>query len=183
VVDIAANDKTYDGSANATVNLSDKRVSGDVFEIHYDTALFDDQHVGAGKTVTVSGISLLGIDASNYTVNNLATDLADISARSLTVAIVANDKTYDGTAKATVTLSDDRVVGDILNVSYDTALFPNKHVGADKSVTVSGIAISGTDAGNYIVNSSATDLADITARPLTVSIAALAWSTVKIQTR
>src|SRR5437660_5496521 len=47
--------------------------------------------------------------------------------------------------------------------------FANKNVGAAKTVSVSGIAISGTDAANYSANTTASTTADITVRSLTVS--------------
>src|SRR5262249_57439052 len=84
------------------------------------------------------------------------------SRRDLQVSYSADSKTYDGTATATVHESDDRVSGDVVTVSYSTALFSDKNVGTGKTVTVSGIGISSTDAGNYhLVNSSATATATI----------------------
>jgi len=42
-----------------------------------------------------------------------------------------------------VTLSDDRVAGDVFTDSYTSATFNNKNVGTGKPVSVSGISISG----------------------------------------
>ena len=39
--------------------------------------------------------------------------------------------------------------GDVLTTSYTTATLADKNVGTGKAVSVSRIAISGTDAGNY----------------------------------
>ena len=58
---------------------------------------------------------------------------------------------------------------DVLSVT-GTASFANKNVGTGKTVTASSISLSGTDAGNYTVNTSATDTADITTRTLTVNL-------------
>ena len=66
------------------------------------------------------------------------------------------NKVYDGTTAAIVTLFDDRVSGDSLSVTNSTADFSDKNVGTGKTVTVLGIAISGTDAGNYTFNTTAT---------------------------
>src|SRR5439155_24493411 len=79
------------------------------------------------------------------------------------------NKTYDGASSATVTLSDNRVASDSLSTSYGSAGFADKNIGTAKSVSVSGIAISGTDAANYTANSTASTTANITARTLTVS--------------
>ena len=79
------------------------------------------------------------------------------------------NKVYDGTTAATVTLSDNRISGDVLTDSYTTASFSDKNVGTGKTVSVSGISISGADAGNYTFNTTATTTADITQRPITVT--------------
>src|SRR6185312_11636997 len=69
-------------------------------------------------------------------------------------------------------LADDRVSGDVFSDSYSSALFDTKNVGTGKTVTVGGIAISGTDAGNYTFNTTTTTTADITARALHVTASA-----------
>src|SRR6185503_19730752 len=89
--------------------------------------------------------------------------------RSLTVSATGADKVYDGTTSATVTLSDNRVAGDTLTASYTTATFASKNAGAAKSISVSGIAVSGVDSGNYTANSTASATANITARSLSVT--------------
>src|SRR5262249_33052453 len=107
-----------------------------------------------------------GSAAGNYVLDSVATTTANITARTLTVTATGVNKTYDGTTAATVTLSDDRASGDVLTAAYTTASFTNKNVGTGKTVNVSGISISGTDAGNYTVNTTATATANITARTL-----------------
>lgn len=80
---------------------------------------------------------------------------------SMTVSITADNKTYDGTRTATVALSDNRLSGSELDITYGTALFDNKHVGEMKEVTVLGLSVTGADAGNYVANTEATTTADI----------------------
>jgi hypothetical protein len=162
-------DKVYDGTTAATVTLSDDRVSGDSLATSYTFASFADKHVGTNKPVSVTGISISGADAGNYTFNTTAMTTADITARSLTISATGIDKVYDGTTAATVTLSDNRVAGDALTASYTSASFADKHVGTNKPVSVAGISISGPDAGNYTFNTTAMTTADITARTLLVS--------------
>ena len=73
---------------------------------------------------------------------------------------------------ATVNLLDDRIAGDNLTDSYATATFADKNVGIGKAVSVSGIAINGSDVGNYTLsNTTASTMADITARAITVTAA------------
>src|SRR5205823_2602032 len=101
---------------------------------------------GINKTVSVSGISVSGTDAANYTFNSTASTTANITARSLSVTATGMNKVYDGTTSATVTLADDRVAGDSLTTSYTSASFASKAVGSAKTVSVSGMSISGADA-------------------------------------
>src|SRR6185436_9451048 len=110
-----------------------------------------------------------GSDAANYSANTTLATTANITARSLTVSATGADKVYDGTTSGTVTLSDNRVAGDSLTASYTTATFASKNAGAARSISVSGIAISGVDSGNYTANSTASATANITARSLSVT--------------
>src|SRR5262249_18671209 len=161
--------KVYDGTTNATVTLSDNRISGDSLTNTYTKASFADKNVGTAKSVNVSGISLSGTDASNYTTNSTPSAATDITARALTVTAVGINKVYDATTAATVTLSDNRVAGDSLSETSTSASFADKNVGNAKPVSVSGISLSGTDAGNYTANANASTTANITAKGLTVS--------------
>ncbi|MGN6430909.1 MAG: beta strand repeat-containing protein, partial [Gaiellaceae bacterium] len=136
------------------------------------TASFDNKNVGTAKTVTASGFTKGGTDAGNYVfANPQGTTTADITAKTLTVSASGINKVYDGNAVATVTLSDNRVSGDVFTDSYTSATFNNTNVGTGKPVSVSGISISGTDAGNYSFNTTVSTSADITARKLTVTAA------------
>jgi hypothetical protein len=167
-VSATGQNKVYDGGSSATVTLGDNRVLGDALSLSHGAASFTDKHAGTGKTVNVTGINVTGTDASNYTFNTTATTTADITARALTVSATGQNKVYDGTTNATVTLGDNRVAGDVLSLA-GTGAFVNKNVGTAKTVNVTGINVTGTDAGNYTFNTTATTAADITARALTVS--------------
>ncbi len=169
---ITTSNKVYDGSNSAVVTYSLAGVEvGDVVSAS-GSASFADKNVGTGKTVSAIGIALSGGDAANYTVNDAASTTADITAKSLAVTISGGGKVYDATAAANVTYSLTGVIqGDVVNVA-GTASYADKNVGATKTITASGIAISGADAANYTVNSTATTTAAITAASLTVSITA-----------
>ncbi len=161
--------KTYDGTNSATVNLSDNRISGDTLSLDYTAASFDTKNIGTAKTVGVSGISISGTDADNYTANTTASTAADISKATLTIAASGVNKVYDGTTLATVNLDDNRITGDSLTLAYSSAAFNTKNVGVAKAVNVSGVSISGSDAGNYDYASTTSTTADITPASLTVS--------------
>src|SRR5207247_6794425 len=121
---------------SAVAHLSDDRVSGDVFTVSYTSATFADKNVANGKTVTVTGISISGTDAGNYTANPSTSATADITPRTLLVTATADNKGYDGTTAAVAHLSDDRVSGDVFTASYTSAMFADKNVANVKTVTV-----------------------------------------------
>jgi|GEM_PF-6392521 len=171
-INATANNKVYDGNANATVSLNDNRLTGDVLSLANTAAMFDSKNVGTNKPVSITGISISGTDAVNYTFNTTATASANITAKALVVAATGNNKAYDGNATATVSLSDNRVSGDILSLTNTAATFNNKNVGLNKTVSVTGIGISGTDAGNYTFNTMASAAADITAKALMITATA-----------
>src|SRR5581483_11508203 len=126
-------DKVYDGTAAATVTLSDNRVSGDVFTDSYTSASFADKTVGTGKTGSVSGISISGTDAGNYQLTSTsASTSANITARALTVTATGVNKVFDNTTAATVTLSDNRVANDVFIDTYSSATFADANVGTAK---------------------------------------------------
>src|SRR6266478_5156020 len=162
--------KQYDATTAATVTLSDNHLGSDVVTDSYTSATFVNKNVASGKTVNVNGISISGTDAGNYTFNTTATTTADITPRPLTVSAAGVSRVYDGTTAATVTLSDNRVSGDVFTDSYTSATFVNKNVATGKTVNVSGISISGTDAGNCTFNSTASTTANITPLAITGSI-------------
>src|SRR2546425_570224 len=164
-VSASASNRAYDGTTSATLTLSDNRVSGDSLSASYGSASFADKNIGTAKTVSVSGITISGTDAANYTANTTASATADITTRALLVSATGVNKVYDGSTNATVTLTDNRVAGDTLSTSYTSASFANKNVGTAKTVSVSGIAISGADAAN----TTASATANITTRALLVS--------------
>src|SRR5262249_47784585 len=171
---ITANNKIYDGTAAAIIasrNLSGALAGEDV-SLSGGTASFASKSVGTARTVTATGLTLSGAAAGNYQLaSTSATALADITPRPLLVSATGANRVYDGTTAATVTLSDNRVAGDTLSTSYTSATFANKNIGTAKPVAVSGISVTGTDAANYSANTSASAMADITARSLTVSAA------------
>ena len=90
---------------------------------------------------------------------------ANITAKSLTASFTTNTKQYDGTVAATVVGSSSQIAGsDVVTVANTSASFSDKNVGTGKSVSVSGISISGTDAGNYSVAGGGATTAEITPR-------------------
>ncbi|MGJ7580575.1 YDG domain-containing protein [Variovorax sp. RHLX14] len=121
---------------------------------------FDTKNVGTAKNVTGGGIVLAGADARNYVVDAGATiGTASITPKALTVgAAQVNPKVYDGNTAATVgaltlggIVAGDRVAGVGGSGTFDTPT-----VGENKNATVSGLALTGADAGNYVFDRSTT---------------------------
>lgn len=176
---ITANDKTYDGGTDAKLVVSQAAIEGKITDddltVASATGAFADKSVGTDKTVTISGITLGGTDAANYTLaenGSQTTATASITAREVTVSgITAKDKVYDGSTNAEFDYSaatfDGKVDGDILTVTSAAGTFSDKSVGSDKTVTINGITLGGADAGNYtLTGNSATATAAITAKTL-----------------
>ena len=174
VTGLTANDKAYDGTTAATLSGSatvtpllrdDLRVAGT------PVSTFADRNAGSDKPVTVTGLTLAGVDAGNYTLLPVTGLLADITAALVPVTgLSALPKIYDATTAATLvgTPAIDPVSGAGLTLIGTAAgLFADKNVGTGKPVSVSGLSLSGPEAGNYQLQYA--DLrADITPRVLSV---------------
>ena len=88
--------------------------------------------------MTVSGISITGADAGNYTLTvTTAATTANITARALTVTATGVNKVYDGNTTATVTLTrQPRLRATCSRTATRRATFDNKNVGTGKPVSV-----------------------------------------------
>lgn len=157
---ITAVNKTYDGTLTADLNTFNPAfagvVPGDLLWIASALGRFADKNAGSAKTVNISNISLSGQDRGNYQVLGNASASASILPKEITVnAISAVNKVYDGTTLATLNLGTatirDKVRGDDLAVGAATGHFNDKNAGA-RNVTISGLSLSGADAGNYWVS-------------------------------
>jgi hypothetical protein len=173
-----ADDKVYDGTTAATVHSRSlsASVSGDDLSLEGGTAIFSDKDVGLGKTVTLTGASLSGPDAGNYILEYVTTTTADITSATLTAGITAENKTYDGTANATVTgcMLTGVVNGENVTCDYASVIasFADKNVGEDKLVSATGLTLSGADKSNYSFIGTGSGTASITAIHITGSFTA-----------
>ena len=166
---LSASNKVYDSTTVATVSGSatlNGYFAGDVVGISGTPGgNFSDKNVGTGKTVTVNGVTLTGTDAGNYTVSGTLT--ADITPFTLSLnGLSANGKVYDATTAATVSgsasitpFSGDNVS---LTGSATGGTFADKNVGTAKPVTVNGLGLSGSDAGNYTLGTLSADITPAT---------------------
>jgi filamentous hemagglutinin family protein len=180
---IAASNRTYDGTTNATLHtgaaIFNGMVANDILTVADAAGAFSDKNVGTAKTVNISGLSLGGTDAGNYTLaTSTATSSADITTATLTLAgFTASNKTYDGTTGAQISNAGNLsgvFLDDAVSFGYSGASFADKDAGSDKIVTLSGITLAGADAGNYTIAATAATTADIARRALTVEADSLA---------
>jgi len=150
-------------------------VSGDVFTDSYGAAAFTNKNAGIGKSISVTGITVNGTDAGNYVINTTATATANITQLAVSGTITASNKPYDGTTAASIaTRNLTGLLGtDVVSTIGGTVTFDTKNVGNGKTVTATGLTLSGADAGNYsLSNSTETAAANVTTASLTGSFTA-----------
>lgn len=177
VTGITAANRVYNGSTSASLTTSGASFVGvqgvDVLTVSGATGNFTDKNVANPKTVNITGITLGGSDAGNYTLaSNTATTTAAITPATISaVAGLTASRQYDGTVTATPVTTGAIFAGGVPNdnlvVSAASASFADKNVGTGKALTASGLTLSGTDAGNYsFAVASASGTGSITQRPL-----------------
>ncbi|MDP9783547.1 YDG domain-containing protein [Pseudomonas fluorescens] len=172
-------DKTYDGTTKADLSnlLLVGIVGGDEGKVTTTgtTGTFIDKNAGQGKSVSGSGVALTGDEANNYAFDNTAQiGIADIDRKQLTATANVADKTYDGTTKAN--LSNLLLVGVVggdegkVTTTGTTGTFIDKNAGQGKSVSGSGVALTGDEANNYAFDTTAQiGTADIDRKQLTAT--------------
>ena len=167
--DVTGNYNDAAGTVDNTIAKADATILVTGYSVTYDGTA----HTATGSATGVNGEDLVGLDLSGTTQTNAGTytgswaftDVtgnyndqdgvvsSEITRATLTVSATANNKTYDATNVAAVSLTDDRVAVDLeegrLQFSYDSALFDGKSAGEGKTVTISGLSLSGESAGNY----------------------------------
>lgn len=175
IVGMSAADKTYDGTTAAS--LSGGTLSGlvgaETLNFSGQTGAFADRNAGSNKAVSVSGIALgdgTGL-ASNYELLMPAGITASIFPKALAIGnLGAADKVEDGNTLASLTSSGTLagvISGDDVQIDSSTASanFAQATPGTGLNVSVSGLALSGSDAGNYSLTGSGQTTASITAVP------------------
>ncbi|OQW75766.1 MAG: hypothetical protein BVN32_09495 [Proteobacteria bacterium ST_bin14] len=187
--------KIYDGNTTATLAAGNYALNGvvsgpvngvvttdDVVLNNPTTGQYDNRNVGTGKLVTVNGLTISGADAANYTINTSASAaVGQIDPKALIASVTGSViKTYDGTNAAMLVAGNYNlggvVSGDTVVLNNPIAgLYDNRNAGSMKTVTVNGIAISGADASNYVVNTSANAaVGQINRKALNVSLTGMA---------
>ena len=179
---IADVSKVYDGNQNVTSEIS---INGDdIFgndavglDVNKVTGVYEDKNAGAGKmvTYTVDTGALTGTDANNYMIASTVKGSGTITAKELSLVHVS--KIYNGTTDVEagdIALATNIIEGDAVNFdsSKVTGAYEDKNVNVSGSkavtYTVSGGALTGTDAGNYSIGTAGTG--DITKANVTLTV-------------
>lgn len=177
-----AEDKIYDRTTTATIDDNsltlDGVIGGHTVTLTNEVINFAQATVGNDIVVSITGASLDGADAGNYSLSltGAPTDQANISAKELTItgAFEVDDKTYDGNTDASITTNELSLVGiinpDVVTLTAE-ADFDTKNIGTDKTVSLSNSVLAGADASNYSLSftGAPTDEADISAKELTIT--------------
>jgi filamentous hemagglutinin family protein len=173
---ITAANKTYDQNDSARVSTAGAAysglIAGDALTVSA-TGVFTDKNATLGKTVNLTS-SYTGADVGNYTITDQATTTANIDKLAIVGTINGQDKVYDGNTTATIGFRNltGVISGDAVSYTGGTASFGDKNAGIAKAITATGLSLTGTDAGNYTVNSAAASTGDIDRATLTVTAAA-----------
>ena len=135
---ITAADKTYNGDATATVNVSAARfaglVSGDAVTVAA-TGTFSDKDAANNKTVTLVSTHD-GADVGNYTITDQATTLANITPKALSVSLIGTaEKVYDGLQNATLRPTNFSLSGWVGSEGADASVTQTAGMYADKNVS------------------------------------------------
>ncbi|WP_294175187.1 YDG domain-containing protein [uncultured Selenomonas sp.] len=190
--------KIYDGNATVTQNLvrgTNYRLAGvvegegtDIVTLNESAAqgayvTKDAQAAGTQQNVIFTNLALTGSGAGNYTLaaNKTFENAGRITPRELNLALAGGtrfDKTYDGNANVAQSLTKGTnynltgfVTGEGagIELSAVTGKYADKNAARDKAVTFDGLTLTGTGAGNYVLNKTAlTSTGTITKRALTL---------------
>ncbi|WP_233828379.1 beta strand repeat-containing protein [Paraburkholderia sp. ZP32-5] len=170
VTGTSASNKVYDGTTAAT--LSGGTLSGLIGSDSVtltQAGTFASKNAGNGISVNTAD-TLAGTDAGNYVIAQPTGVTADITPATLTVTgTSASNKVYDGTTSATLsggTLSG--LIGSDSVTLTQSGTFASKNVGNGIDITASD-ALTGTDAGNYVIAQPTSLSANITPASLTVT--------------
>ena len=194
--------KTYDGTATVTQNLArgtNYRLAGvvegegtNIVALNESAAqgayaTKDAQAAGMRQNVTFTNLALTGSGAGNYTLAARKTfeNAGRITPRELNLALASGtrfDKTYDGNANVVQSLTKGTnysltgfVTGEGtgIELSAVTGKYADKNAARDKAVTFGGLTLTGTGAGNYVLNSpTLTGTGTIAQRALTLGAVA-----------
>jgi hypothetical protein len=169
--------KIYDGTTNATLTPGAPSlvgvVSPDLVTLvgaGSAVGVFADRNAGLAKTVSISGLTLGGTGAGNYTLTQ-PTRTANITKKPITITAVTDSKTYDGTATSSgvPTLSAGAPLASGDSAPAWTQTFNNKNAGTNKVLTPAGLVNDANGGNNYAYTYAAVSTGTINKLSITVT--------------
>jgi len=161
ITGISSVDRTYNQNKDVALNQAtavfNGAAVGDVLLALGGNGTMANADAGTGKLVTITGLSLAGADAANYTLSsNASTSTVNIARAPLSLSGATGlTKVYDGTtalpggATAYGALGG-VLTGDVVELS-GLARFDSKD-GGQRAVQVGTLALTGSSAHNYTLN-------------------------------
>ena len=175
--------KVYDGTTTVTDTsgltlVLDGIMTGDVVSVDAVEYIFDSAAAG-NRSIKVEGVTLSGKDAGKYVLaaaDVLCGDVtAKITPKTLTPSINGTvSKVYDGTTAAPEGLSialDGVITGDDVTATAASYVYGDTSAGGNKTITATGITLTGEDAGNYTLSSTtvSANVGEITPKTVTIT--------------
>ncbi|NBU69450.1 MAG: hypothetical protein EBS49_07570, partial [Verrucomicrobia bacterium] len=156
VVSVDGETRVYNATDVATISnvvFSGVVGSDDVAYDYASPATYADKSVGTNRTITTT-TNLTGTTAAYYILSNAPSVTGTITPKTLTVTgLSVATRDYDRTTNAPVTGTGSlvgRIGGDVVNLSGTVAgAYASASAGTNKAVTLSGLSLAGSDAGNY----------------------------------
>ena len=176
--------KAYDGS-NAVTDASDLSLelsgikTGDDVRVSSVEYVFDSAEAG-NRNITVDSVTLEGEDADNYVLSatEVSGSVGTITKKTLTPSISGTvSKEYDGTTGVpaghglSIAL-DGAIDGESVSATATSYVYVDANVGQNKTITATGITLTGAAAGNYVLSATTASgsVGTITKKTLTPSI-------------
>jgi hypothetical protein len=150
---ITASNKVYDGTTAATISSYSLTgvIGSDDVHLTGGTANFSDKTVAAGKSVTATGLTLIGAAAGNYSVNTTANATANISPAALTIDADNKTKTA-GLPNPILTAAYVGFVGGDDTNALSTQAILSTTATDSSPVGTYPITVSGAVATNYTIS-------------------------------
>jgi hypothetical protein len=171
IINVAIEDKVYDGNTSATVTNNGSPISLDnlrtadlgnvTISFSGATATFDDANVGSFKTVTVTGYSISGPASAYYTLIPLPAQSGNITAKPLSISAILANKTYGTALTSGSGFTGFNAVGAVgaenpgtVTVTYGSGSTANANVGTYNNAVVLSALTGGSGGflpGNYTI--------------------------------
>ncbi|WP_233885688.1 YDG domain-containing protein [Paraburkholderia flagellata] len=179
ITGVTANDKVYDATTTATLNLGGATITGlvpaDAGNVSLSTSAakgtFSQSNVGNDLAVSANGFTLGGSAAGNYSVTGVTGLTANITPAPLTITFLGSPtKVYDGSANATLTQSNYTISGFVggqsATIGQTSAIYATANAGNNIAISAAlrpsdFVPATGTSMSNYTFPSTVTSATGI----------------------